>query len=95
MTGSGRDDGWKKRRIEQILAGELQEAGEAVRLESLRVQGLAASSAGAQLSDSLLAVQRARDEFARVQQVWSRATERWVAFVQHGTVPEDIESQEL
>jgi hypothetical protein len=88
-------DGWKRRRVEQILARELHAAGETTRLTNLHLQDIIGRKpSGAQWPDSKLEVQQARAACTRAHQAWLKATDRWLAFVTDGTIPEDLRPPE-
>jgi|HubBroStandDraft_1064217.scaffolds.fasta_scaffold279178_1 hypothetical protein len=91
MDDPGHLDAWKLRQVEQLLARELQAAAEQVRLANLHLHDITGPRpSGAQWPDSKLEAHQARAACTRAHAAWLTATDRWVAFVTEGTVPEDL-----
>jgi len=88
-------DAWKRRQAEQALARELQAASEEVRLANLRLQDITGRRpSGAQWPDSKVETHQAHSACTRAHEAWLRATNRWVAFVTDGTIPEDLRPED-
>jgi hypothetical protein len=80
--------------VEQTLARELQATSEAVRLAGHALHETGAVS-GAVFPDSKVESEQARSAYHRAHEAWLTATERWVAFVKDGTLPDDIGPDDL
>lgn len=89
MNDPGHLDAWTRRRIEQALARELHTTAEAVRLAGHTLHDASAGS-GAQWPDSKVELEQARTAYSRAHEAWLTATERWVAFVKDGVLPDGI-----
>lgn len=96
MGDRDRGDGWKRIQVERTLAQELHDTGEAVRLANLRIQEISGGPpTGAELPDSHVELRQCRAVLTRAQEAWKTATDRWVAFVKDGAIPEDLNLPEL
>lgn len=81
----------RSRDIEQLLARDLQTAGETARLANQHLQDLSSRRySGAQPPDSTIEIESAIVTFARAQEAWTRALSRYVEFVKDGSIPDDI-----
>lgn len=91
VDDSGHLDAWTRRQVEQVLASELNIAGEAVRLANLHWHDLTGPHpSDAQRPDSNVEHRQALAACTRAQQAWQIAIDRWLDFVKNGTIPEEL-----
>ncbi len=84
-------DRWDMLRVERRLAEDLFKASETPRLSDARLpEASRPPQTGLQFPDSVSEAQRAKAEWRAVQNAYDKAFERWVAFVKHGTIPDDL-----
>jgi len=78
-------------RVERRLAEELFKASETLRIADVRLREAAnPHQTGLKFPDSISESQRARAVWRVAKDAHERAFARWVAFVKHGTVPDDL-----
>lgn len=78
---------WRKRKLEQELARELNLAQLRLRQANAALRDVAGVPSGIPIPDSTLRIARASRDVKTAYALYRNAIDRWTHFVVHGTVP--------